>query len=109
MNPLVNPIGIAQIVARNITPLVGILFFDWSASNVLILYFVDTLLSIAVIFAGLARSFTPPSDGVTTRIRSQFTFIFVALFLTAFFAIPLGMPVGMAWSVCEVVLRCVMT
>lgn len=96
MNPLVNPIGIAQIVARNITPMVGILFFDWSASNVLILYFVDTLLSIAVIFAGLARSFTPPSVGVAARIKAQFTFIFVALLLTAIFALPLGMPIGMA-------------
>jgi Family of unknown function (DUF6498) len=94
MNPLVTPIGIAQIVARNITPLVGILFFNWSASNVLILYFIDTLLSMAVIFAGLARSFTPVGDGVAARIKSQFTFIFVALFLTAFFALPLGMPIG---------------
>ncbi|MEO8740031.1 MAG: DUF6498-containing protein [Casimicrobiaceae bacterium] len=94
MNPLVSPIGIAQIVARNITPLAGILFFGWSASSVLILYFVDTLLSMAVIFAGLARSFTPATDGMTAKIKSNVTFIFVALLLTAFFAIPLGMPIG---------------
>ena len=101
MNPLANPIAIAQIVARNITPLVGILFFHWSASNVLILYFIDTLLSMAVIFAGLAKSFTPASDVVTGRIKSEITFVFVALFLTAFFAIPLGMPIGIVLATAD--------
>ena len=95
MNPLVTPLGIAQIVARNITPLVGILFFHWSASNVLLLYFIDTLLSMAVIFAGLAKSFSPPAEeGVAVRIKIELTAVVVALLLTAFFAIPLGGPVG---------------
>lgn len=92
---LVNPFAIAQIVARNITPLVGILFFDWSASNVLLLYFADTMLSMLVIFAGLARSFSPPvADGIGMRIKAELTAVFVALFLTAFIAIPLGGPIG---------------
>ena len=94
-HPLVSPLAIAQIVARNITPLVGILFFDWSASNVLILYFVDTMLSMLVIFAGLAKSFSSlATDGIGTRIKTAFTVGFVALFLTAFIAIPLGGPIG---------------
>ena len=45
MQGVVTPIGIAQVVARNVAPLVGILFFHWSATNVLVLYFLDTLLS----------------------------------------------------------------
>ena len=94
-HPLVSPLAIAQIVARNITPLVGILFFDWSASNVLILYFVDTMLSMLVIFAGLAKSFSSlATDGIGTRIKTMLTVVFVALFLTAFFALPLGGPIG---------------
>ena len=94
-HPLVSPLAIAQIVARNITPLVGILFFGWSASNVLILYFVDTMLSLLVIFAGLAKSFSSlATDGIGTRIKTAFTVGFVALFLTAFIALPLGGPIG---------------
>jgi hypothetical protein len=94
-HPLVSPLAIAQIVARNITPLVGILFFDWSASNVLILYFIDTMLSMLVIFAGLAKSFSPSAaDGIGVRIKTELTAVFVALFLTAFIAIPLGGPIG---------------
>ena len=41
-----DPIAIGQIVARNLVPVVGILALDWSASTVLLLYFVDTMLSI---------------------------------------------------------------
>jgi hypothetical protein len=37
MNGPFNPLVIAQAVARNIVPLVGILAFHWSAGNVLIL------------------------------------------------------------------------
>ena len=39
--------SIAQVVARNIVPLAGILFLGWNAQNVLIVYFADTLLTIA--------------------------------------------------------------
>ena len=97
-----NPLGLAQIVARNITPLVGILFFHWSATNVLLLYFLDTMLSMAVIFAGLAKSFSPPAgDGIAARIKTEFTAIFVALLLTAFIAIPLGGPIGIVLATAD--------
>ena len=53
MDAVVTPIGIAQIVWRNSAPIVGILFFHWSTTNVLVLYFLDTMLSFGVILAGL--------------------------------------------------------
>ena len=40
-----SAIAIAQIVARNIVPLVGVLFLGWRAANVLLLYFLDTVRS----------------------------------------------------------------
>ena len=89
-------VGLAQIVARNAVPMIGILFLHWSASNVLILYFLDTMLSMAVLFAGLAKSFSTPVEGVAARIRQEFGFLFVALLVSAFLALPLGMPVGIA-------------
>jgi hypothetical protein len=52
--PAFNPIAIGQVVARNIVPVVGILAFGWPAANVLVLYFADTMLSMGVMFAGLA-------------------------------------------------------
>ncbi|MEP6942970.1 MAG: hypothetical protein ABI981_08540 [Betaproteobacteria bacterium] len=97
MIALTNIAGIAQVVVRNIVPLAGIVFFHWSAANVLILYFVDTLLSFAVIFAGLAKALdTEPRNDVLARFKGEFIYVFVALFISAFIGIPIGMPVGIA-------------
>jgi hypothetical protein len=97
MDAVVTPISIAQIVWRNSAPIVGILFFHWSTTNVLVLYFLDTMLSFGVIFAGLAKSFSPAKpNGAGAWVKSEFTYVFVALLLCALFGIPLGMPVGLA-------------
>jgi hypothetical protein len=94
---MTNVAGIAQIVARNIVPLVGIVFFHWSAANVLILYFVDTLLSMAVLFAGLAKSFAPvPTEGVVAMVKSEMTYILTAVLVAGIIGIPIGGPVGIA-------------
>jgi hypothetical protein len=90
-----HPLEIANIVGRNIVPIVGVLFFGWSAGNLLLLYFLDTMLVIAVMCAGLASYFSPPGDnGVTDRISSEVGYVMIGLFLAAFIAIPLGMPLG---------------
>ena len=47
------PIAIAQIVARNIVPLAGVLFLGWRAASVLLLYFADTMLAIGTLCLGL--------------------------------------------------------
>ena len=96
MNGAFNPVVIAQAVARNIVPLVGILVFHWSTGNVLILYLLDTLLSMAVIIAGLASSFASPPDdeGVGGWINAEAGYVLAGLLVAAFLAVPLGMPVG---------------
>jgi hypothetical protein len=88
-------LAIANAVIRNIVPLGGILFFGWSASNVLVLYFLDTMLAISVMFAGLMRYFMPPpkDDGWAARANAEAGYIATALALAAFFAVPMGMPV----------------
>ena len=90
-----TPLAIANAVIRNIVPLAGILFFDWSAANVLVLYFVDTMLAIAVMFAGLMRYFMPPpkDDGWAARVNAEAGYVATAIGLAVFFAVPLGMPV----------------
>ena len=97
---MATPIGIAQIVWRNSAPIVGILFFHWSTTNVLLLYFLDTILSFGVIFAGLAKSFSPAKpNGVRARVKSELAYVLVAFLLCALFGIPLGLPVGLALGV----------
>ncbi len=96
MNEGFSPMVIVQALARNIVPLVGILAFHWSAGNVLVLYLLDTLLSMTVIIAGLMSKFAPPpdDDGIAGNINAQAGYVFAALFFSAFAAVPLGMPVG---------------
>lgn len=90
----VDPIAIGQVVARNLVPVVGILVLDWSASTVLLLYFVDTMLSIGVIFAGLMSWFGRGSveDRWASRLNAEVGYVAGAAFLVAFIAVPLGMP-----------------
>lgn len=89
-----SPLVIANAASRNLVPLAGILFFGWSAPNVLLLYFLDTLLAMTVMFAGLARSFaaTTTESGWAARVNAEVGAVAAAIFLAAFMAVPLGMP-----------------
>ena len=84
----------AQIVARNIVPLCGILFLGWSAASTLVLYFADTLLSMAVLFAGVLRHFAPPvtDDGWAARLNGEVGMIAGGVFCSLAVAVPLGVP-----------------
>ena len=64
----------AQVVARNIAPLAGILVLGWDAANVLLLYAVDTALVAVVIvvaLAGDALGRSGPSTGTRTAPTSR--------------------------------------
>jgi len=100
MSAPVPPIAIAQIIARNVVPLAGVLFLGWRAGSVLLLYFLDTMLSITVIFAALMWVFgrTKPEGA---RLDA-FKIAAATLFVTAFFAIPLGMPVFFVFAASDV-------
>jgi hypothetical protein len=88
------PLEIAHAVARHVAPIAGILFLGWSARNVLLLYFADTLFAIAVIMAGLLRHFSPPvaDDGWPARLNGEIGAIGGGLFIAAIFVLPLGFP-----------------
>ena len=96
MNPAISPLGIAQVVARNLVPLVGILAFRWSAGNVLILYLLDTLLAMTVILAGLMSHILPPpeDEGVGGWLNAEAGYLLFAALVAAIIGIPLGMPIG---------------
>lgn len=92
--PLISPIVVAQIVARNIVPLAGIVLLGWNAQNVLIVYFVDTMLTLAVLFAAVLRHFAPPveNDGWAARMNGEVGMIGGGVFLMLVIAVPLGLP-----------------
>lgn len=88
-----DPLAIGQVVARNIVPVVGVLAFGWSAVQVLLLYFVDTMFAMGVMFAGLGSYFSrQAADGTASRVNGEAGAIFAAVFICAFVAVPLGMP-----------------
>ena len=93
---MLTPVDIANIVTRNLVPIAGVLFFHWSAPNLLILYFVDTLLAMMVLIAGLMYHLLPPtaSDTWADRINNGAGYVLGAVFVGAILAIPLGMPVA---------------
>jgi uncharacterized protein DUF6498 len=82
------------VAARNAVGLVGILFFGWSASTLLILYFADTLAGMWAVFAavGFKLSNVDPRQGFWTVVEGALSGIAVALFLVAVVAVPLGIP-----------------
>lgn len=94
MTAPISPIAAAQIVARNLAPVAGILLLGWSAPNVLLLYFADTMLAIAVIAAGVARHFAPPpqDDGWASRMNGEAGAVGAGVFVAAMMAVPLGIP-----------------
>ncbi len=89
-----SPLLIAQIVVRNVVPVAGILLFGWSAPNVLVLYFIDTLLSLGVIATGVARHMLPPvtDQGWAARANAEAGYVGAGLMIMAVFAIPMGVP-----------------
>lgn len=88
-----NSLVISQLVVRNLVPVAGILFFDWSALNVLVLYLVDTLLMMSVIMAGAMRCFVPVDDhSWASRANSEVGYLGISLVFVAFVAVPLGVP-----------------
>ena len=78
-----SPLVAAQVIARNIVPLAGIVFLGWNAQNVLIVYFADTMLTLAVLFAGVLRHFAPPieNDGWAARMNGEVGMIGGGVFL----------------------------
>ena len=95
-SPLLTPLALANIITRNLVPIAGVLFFHWSAPSLLILYFADTLLAMAVLFAGLLHYFFQgdADAGVADRVNGVAGVAGGAVFLTAVMALPLGMPIA---------------
>jgi hypothetical protein len=95
MSMRLTPAELAHLVVRNAVPLVGLAFFHWSAANLVILYFVDTLFAFGVIIGGfLYRQFpAEEAEGFAARLNTIAGYVAGAAMVTLILAIPLGMPV----------------
>lgn len=49
---------IASLVSRNLVPVAGVVLLGWSAADLLVLYYLDTVLSFAVVVLLIARHIT---------------------------------------------------
>jgi Family of unknown function (DUF6498) len=82
------------VIARNLIPVVGILFLGWSPANMVVLYFVDTLGGMWALVAALMMQFDPNLSALPwlSRMLRLLGYFALSLFLIAFIAIPLGVP-----------------
>ena len=53
-----SPPAIASLISGNLVPVAGVLFLGWSAANLLLLYYLDTILEFAVVVLLIARHIT---------------------------------------------------
>ena len=85
------------MVTRNAVGLAGLLLFGWSAATLVVLYFADTLVGIWAVFAAVGFKFSnaDPRQGLWTSLDGAVTGVGVGLFLAAFVAVPLGIPLVM--------------
>jgi hypothetical protein len=95
--PAWRAIRVALVVTRNAVGLAGLLLFGWSAATLVVLYFADTMVGIWAVFAAVGFKFSnaDPRQGLWTSLDGAVTGIGVGLFLAAFVAVPLGIPLVM--------------
>lgn len=105
-SPVERGVPLALVVARNAVGPAGILFFGWSAPMLLVLYFADTLAGMWAVFVavGFKVSHADPRQGVWSVAEGAVSAVLIGLFLAAFVAVPLGVPLvmllgasGVAW------------
>src|SRR5262245_33395101 len=106
---IVSPPVVASLIAQNLVPVAGVLFPGWSAANLMLLYYIDTILAFAVLILLIARHVTGmgkpeepgrpmmgPGDWVRTGLGALLGSLLVCL--------PLGVPLFMLlaafdWSI----------
>lgn len=93
MDTLRLPSSLASLVTANVAPVVGVLVLGWSPIAILILYFVDTLLSLGVVMLMVMLHVTGNARGQRfSGFQDWAQGIGALVFLGAIFALPLSLP-----------------
>jgi Family of unknown function (DUF6498) len=94
MDTTATPSQIASLVARNLVPIAGVLLLGWSASDLLVLYFLDTVLAIASLLLLIAVYLTGIGDLKRARpFAGGFDWIRVGA-MSLLGALLIGLPLG---------------
>jgi len=97
MDSIVTLPRIASLVSRNLVTVAGVLLLGWSAPDLLILYFLDTILGLAVVVLLIARHVTglgkpgergKPINGPLDWVRGGAGSLLAAVLI----GLPLGVP-----------------
>lgn len=91
-----HALHILQAVLRFVVPVVGVLFFNLSAPQLILLYFVDTWLAFTVVFSLLILTILPVRDW---EVRSPFDWftqmsgvVLSAMFVASFIMVTVAFP-----------------
>jgi Family of unknown function (DUF6498) len=94
---MVTPAAVVSLVTRNLVPVIGVLLLGWSAANLLVLYYLDTMFALAVVVLLVAGHVTglgkPGQRG--RAIKSPFDWMRAslgALMAAVLICLPLGVP-----------------
>jgi hypothetical protein len=91
----------AILISRNLVPVVGVSLLAWSAAKLILIYFVDTVLTFAALFAlaviDIMREPLPPErKGKAWTLAERIGLVgFGSLIFAAVLAFPLGLPLFM--------------
>lgn len=92
--PYDRRVAVASVAVRNVVAIIGVLFLDWSAPELIVLYFLDTMAAIWGIFTAVMFGFLHSQRQSLLDLVYWWATALALSFLTAaFIAIPLGMPV----------------
>jgi hypothetical protein len=94
MGSVATVLQITALVARNLVPVVGVLFLGWSAGDVLMLYFVDTVLAIATLILLVAVYLTGIGPVKRTRAFAGGSDWLRAIGFSLLGSVLIGLPLG---------------
>ena len=100
-------LAVATLVTRNLVPIAGVIFLDWKAVNIIVLYFADFMLDLATCLLMLAlldpeaRAEAAKLGTAGAWIKAIIGVLIAGIVLLAVFAFVFGMPVYFALAMDE--------
>lgn len=87
-------VAVVSVAVRNAVAIIGVLFLGWSAPELVLLYFLDTMAAIWGIFTAVAFGlYHRQRQSLFDLVYWWATALALSFLVAAFIAIPLGMPV----------------
>jgi hypothetical protein len=86
-------LGIALIVATNAVPVIGMVFLGWRADRLVLLYFLDTMVSVVAVLTLGAIYSKEMWGGERRTLKNALGMVFAIPILAGVLALPLSLPV----------------